>query len=168
RTARAFGWPPPAPVLWELVPLVEPPPAFHARWRGVHARLAHMVAEVRQRGATPIVLFVPLDVQVSAARNDLYRAGRLPYRTHGFVDRDYTRDDRYVHALDKTVARLRVSFVDSTEILRALAPGGFLADDYHLAADGHAHVAALMAAPVAQACADAPTVLEVRAPALAG
>jgi len=168
RTARAFGWPPPAPVLWELAPLVEPPSAFHARWRAMHTRLAHMVAEVRQRGATPIVLFVPLDVQVSAARNDLYRAGRLPYRTHGFVDRDYSRDDRYVHALDKTTARLRVTFVDSTEILRALAPGGYLPDDYHLAADGHAHVAALMAAPVAQACADAPTVLEVRAPPRAG
>ena len=92
----------------------------------------------------------------------------MPYRTHGFVDRDYTRDDRYVHALDKTAARLRVGFVDSTEILRALAPGGFLPDDYHLAADGHAHVAALMAAPVAQACASAPRVLEVRAPAHAG
>ena len=46
------------------------------------------------RGAAPLVLFVPLDVQVSAARNALYRDGRLPYRTHGFVDRDYTRDAR--------------------------------------------------------------------------
>ena len=168
RTSALIGWPPPAPVLWELAPLVEPPATFHARWAGVHARLARMVELVRRRGATPLVLFVPLDVQVSAARNELYRDGRLPYRTHGFVDRDYTRDTRYVHALDKSATKLRVAFVDATPMLRALAPGGFLSDSYHLAVDGHAHLAALLASPVAEACAATPAIVEAAARVLSG
>ena len=168
RTSALIGWPPPAPVLWELAPLVEPPATFHARWAGVHGRLARMVELVRQRGATPLVLFVPLDVQVSAARNALYRDGRLPYRTHGFVDRDYTRDTRYLHALDKSAAKLRVAFVDATPMLRALAPAGFLSDSYHLAVEGHAHLAALLASPVAEACAASPAIVEAAAPAASG
>lgn len=166
RSAAAFGWPPPAPVLWELAPLLEPLPQFHARWRRVHARIADMVRLVRRRGATPIVLFIPLDVQVSAARNVLYRTGRLPYRTHGFVDRDYTRDDRYLRALDKTTTHLDVPFIDATPMLRAMAPSGFLVDSYHLAPEGHAHLAALMAAPIAAACAEMPAVVAARGGAL--
>ena len=158
RSAAVFGWPPPAPVLWELAPLLESRTQFHVRWRGVDARLAEMVRFVRRRGATPIVLFIPLDVQVSAERNVLYRMGRLPYRTHGFVDRDYTHDDRYVRALDKTVERLNVTFVDATPMLRAVASSGFLRDSYHLAPEGHAHLAALMAATIAKACGEAAVV----------
>jgi hypothetical protein len=165
RSSALVGWPPPAPVLWELTPLVEPPARFHARWAGVHARLARMVDMVRRRGAMPLVVFVPLDVQVSAARNALYRDGRLPYRTHGFVDRDYTQDGRYLHALDKTVTKLRVPLVDATPMLRALAPAGFLTDSYHLGADGHAHLAGLLVAPVAEACAATPAVVQATAPA---
>src|SRR6185503_3318942 len=155
RSAAVVGWPPPAPVLWELAPLLESRTQFHVRWRGLDARLAEMVRFVRRRGATPIVLFIPLDVQVSAERNVLYRMGRLPYRTHGFVDRDYTHDDRYVRALDKTVERLNVTFVDATPMLRAVASSGFLRDSYHLAPEGHAHLAALMAATIAKACGEA-------------
>jgi hypothetical protein len=164
RTSALIGWPPPAPVLWELTPLVEPPASFHARWAGVHARLARMVELVRQRGATPLVLFVPLDVQVSEARNALYRDGRLPYRTHGFVDRDYTQDTRYLRALDKTATKLHVTFLDATPMLRALAPAGFLTDSYHLAVEGHAHLAALLASPVAEACAASPALVEAASP----
>jgi hypothetical protein len=162
RLSRLVGWPPPAPVLWELTPLLEPKREFHARWRGVDARLARMVRLARSRGATPLVLFVPLDVQVSAARNVLYRRSRLPYPTHGFVDRDYTRDDRYVHALEKTAARLHVELLDATPVLRDVASAGFLPDTYHLAPSGHAHLAALMAAPVARACMEHPVTLEAR------
>jgi len=162
RTSALIGWPPPAPVLWELTPLVEPLPTFHARWAGVHARLARMVDLVRQHGATPLLLFVPLDVQVSAARNALYRDGRLPYRTHGFVDRDYAQDSRYLRAIDKTATKLRVAFVDATPMLRMLAPAGFLSDSYHLAIEGHAHLAALMAGPVAEACAASPSIVEAK------
>lgn len=163
------GWPPPAPVLWELGPLVEPLPAFHARWRGLDARLAHMVALARRRGATPILFFVPLDLQVSASRNVLYRRGLLPYPTHGFVDRDYTHDDRYVHALQKTADRLHATFVDSTPVLRTMPTSGFLPDTYHLGPDGHAHLAALIAGPVARACLEHPHAMEARvmAPAVA-
>jgi hypothetical protein len=160
RLSLAFGWPPPAPVLWELTPLVEPVAAFHARWRGVDARLAHMVRLVRLRGATPLVLFIPLDVQVSAARNELYRRNLLPYPTHGFVDRDYTNDDRYVHALEKTARRLGAPFLDATPVLRQIPSAGYLPDTYHLAPDGHAHLAALMAGPVARACAEHPHLVE--------
>ena len=163
RSASWFGWPPPAPVLWELVPLLEPRIRFHERWRGVHARLAEMVQLVRRRGAMPIVMFIPLDLQVSSARNELYRTGRLPYRTHGFVDRDYTRDDRHVHALEKTTARLEVAFVDATPVLRTLGPAAFLADSYHLSVDGHAHLAALMSGPLAEACTEAPSKIEAAA-----
>jgi hypothetical protein len=160
QLSSTFGWPPPAPVLWELIPLVEPKDAFHARWRGLDARLAAMVAIARRRGATPLILFVPLDVQVSASRNVLYRRGLLPYPTHGFVDRDYTRDDRYVHALQKTAARLNVTFLDGTAALRQAPSGGFLPDTYHLAPDGHAHLAALVAGPVVRACEEHPHVVE--------
>jgi hypothetical protein len=167
--SRAIGWPPPAPVLWELTPLVEPKSVFHARWRGLDARLAHMVRLARRRGATPLIVFVPLDVQVSAARNELYRRGLLPYPTHGFVDRDYTRDDRYVHALAKTAARLDATFLDATPVLREIPSVGYLPDTYHLGPDGHAHVAALIAGPVARACAELPHLLEasVAPPAIA-
>jgi hypothetical protein len=160
KLSQAFGWPPPAPVLWELTPLVEPTDAFHARWRGLDARLAHMVRLARLRGATPIIVFIPLDVQVSAARNELYRRGLLPYPTHGFVDRDYTRDPRYVHALQKTASRLDVGFLDATPVLREAPSGGYLPDTYHLAPEGHAHLAALMAAPVARACVEHPHLVE--------
>jgi hypothetical protein len=159
------GWPPPAPVLWELTPLVEPAAAFHARWRGVDAHLARMVAAARTHGAQPILLFIPLDLQVSNARNVLYSTGRLPYRTHGFVDRDYTRDDRYGHALAKTASRLRVAFVDATLVLRAGGVGSYLADDYHLAPLGHARIAALMAPLLASACAEMPAATWIRTPA---
>jgi hypothetical protein len=85
-----------------------------------------------------------------------YRDGRLPYRTHGFVDRDYAQDSRYLRAIDKTATKLRIAFVDATPMLRVLAPAGFLNDSYHLAVVGthiwprwrvrsprHARVAAL-------------------------
>jgi lysophospholipase L1-like esterase len=160
RSSAWFGWPPPAPMLWELTPLVEPRARFHERWRAMHVRLAEMVRLVRRRGATPIIMLIPLDIQVSAERNVLYRTGRLPYRTHGFVDRDYTRDDRYVRALDKTANGLRVPFIDTTPMLRALAPAGFLPDTYHLSAEGHAHLAALLTGPLVHACADVPSVVE--------
>ena len=163
RLTALAGWPPPASVLWELGPLSEPPQAFHARWRGMHARLAQMVRAVRVRGATPLVLFIPLDLQVSAARNVLYRTGRLPYLTHGFVDRDYTHDDRYVRALAKTAVRLRIAFVDATPALQEDSRANFLADDYHLAPLGHARIAALMAEPIADACAEVPSATLTRA-----
>ena len=162
--AAVVGWPPPAPVLWELGPLVESPPAFHARWRGIHARLADMVRIARRGGAEPILLFIPLDLQVSTARNVLYRDGRLPYVTHGFVDRDYTRDDRYPRALAKSAGRLHVGLIDATATLRVTATESFLPDDYHLAPVGHARIATLMVAPLADACAELPR--EVRSPAM--
>jgi lysophospholipase L1-like esterase len=165
RSAALLGWPPPASVLWELVPLLEPPAAFRARWRGVERRLAHMVRDVRRTGATPIVLFIPLDVQVSEARNALYRGGRLPYRTHGFVDRDYTRDGRYTDVLARTAVRLDVQLVDATPFLRATAPEGFLSDSYHLSPAGHSHVAALIAGPIARACGEVPALVPVGTPA---
>jgi hypothetical protein len=41
--SSTIGWPPPAPVLWELTPLVRPR-RRSTRWRGLDAPLAHMVA----------------------------------------------------------------------------------------------------------------------------
>jgi hypothetical protein len=68
--------------------------------------------------------------------------------------------DRYVRALDKTAHGLRVPFIDATPVLRALAPAGFLPDTYHLSAEGHAHLAALLTGPLVDACADVPSVVE--------
>jgi len=69
-----------------------------------------------------------------------------------------------VRALDKTAARLHVGLVDATPVLRALGPAGFLPDDYHLAADGHAYLAALMAAPVRAGVRGGAVHRRVRAP----
>src|SRR6185295_12702835 len=83
RLSATVGWPPPAEVLWELVPLREPAPAFERRWLGTRALLTAMLERVRAEGAQPILLFVPLDLQVSRARNRLYRDGALANPTHG-------------------------------------------------------------------------------------
>jgi len=150
--AASVGWPPPAEVLWELVPLAEPPAAFVTRWTGVAPVVDAMVRRARAQGAAPIVLFVPLDVQVSASRNRLYRDERLPYPTYGFADVDYAHDDRYRAALAALAAEAHVVVLDATDTLRRAAESSFLADDYHLAAAGHVRVAALMAPAVAAAC----------------
>jgi lysophospholipase L1-like esterase len=91
-------------------------------------------------------------VQVSRARNALYRDGRLPYASHGFVDRDYTRDDRHPHALRAWAARRDVPFLDVTTILRRDPDAAFLDDDYHLSAAGHRAIATALELPVQASC----------------
>ena len=156
------GWPPASGVAWELVPLDEPRPSFRARWDGVHTTLAAMVRRVRHAGAEAIVAFVPLDVQVDPHRNRLYRDERLPYPAYGFVDRDYSRDDRYQRALAHEARWLGVGIVDVTSALRADAGAAFLAEDYHLSPAGHRRVAAALAPAVSLACARTPPFNEPR------
>jgi lysophospholipase L1-like esterase len=150
--SRHLGWPAGSVVAWELEPLLESEDAFARRWHDVAGDLDAMVARARAGGARVAVAFVPLDLQVSAARNRLYREARLPYPTHGFVDRDYVRDDRYGRVLASWAESHGVTLLDATDVLRADPDAAFLADDYHLSAAGHRHVAAALAPLVVSAC----------------
>lgn len=161
---RWIGWPAPSEVLWELQPLTEPMASFRRRWRGVDSVLAGMVRQVRLAGAEPLLLYLPLDLQLSRGRNRLYREGRLPYPTHGFADVDYTSDARYERGLTKTMRRLRVRHVHAGAMLRHVAAQAFLPDAYHLSPIGHAHVAALVAPWLIAACEERPTQVDASLP----
>jgi O-antigen/teichoic acid export membrane protein/lysophospholipase L1-like esterase len=150
--SRCLGWPASSGVAWELAPLLESEDAFARRWHGVAAELDAIIARTRKAGARIVVAFVPLDVQVSAARNRLYREARLPYATHGFVDRSYVDDDRYRRVLQPWAESRRVPLLDATDVLRIDADAAFLTDDYHLAAAGHRRLATALASLVASAC----------------
>ena len=147
-----LGWPPPGAVFDELTPLLEPEPAFASRWASVDAVLADMVVSIRRRGAQPLLVFVPLDLQLSQARNRLYKAEGLPYPSNGFVDRDYTRDDRYRRAIAAEETALGISVVDATEALAPDVEHSFLGDDYHLSAAGHRRVAEVLLPAVRDLC----------------
>jgi hypothetical protein len=146
RSASWIGWPPPAPVLWELTPLVEPRAALpRALAHGARAARADGPARTPTRRDADRHVH-PLDVQVSAVRNVLYRTGRL--RTDARLRRPRLHPRRSLRrGARRTAARLRVGFVDTTPMLRALGPAAFPSDSYHLSAEGHAHLAALMTAP---------------------
>ena len=150
--SRHLGWPASSVVARELEPLVESEEAFTRRWHGVASELDAMVARASATGARVLVGFVPLDVQVSAGRNRLYRDARLPYPTSGFIDRDYVHDDRYQRVLVAWAESRGVPLLDATPLLRPDADAAFLPDDYHLSAAGHRSVAAALAAPVSSAC----------------
>lgn len=148
---RIAGWPPESTVARELEPLLEDEAVFRRRLTDASVELGRIVAAIRRRGAAPVLGFVPLDVQVSRARNRLYAAELLPYRAFGFDDRDYTATGRYA-ALAAIAARMRLPFADATPALRAFGADAFLPDDYHLSALGHAALASAIVPQVARAC----------------
>lgn len=147
----AIGWPPPGAVAWELEPLVEPRAAFAARLRAAADELTGVAELARGQGAEPLLVFVPLDVQVSRTRNRLYLEEALPYPAYGFADLDYTRDRRY-RALGGVARAIDAPLVDASGVLRAQGADAYLADDYHLSAAGHERVARAVAPAVARAC----------------
>lgn len=147
-----IGWPASSGVAWEMEPLLESPAEFERRWAGVTREIEQMVSFVRSQGAQALLVFVPLDVQVSTARNRLYRNEQLPYPSYGFVDRDYTHDERYAQAIAGLAARLGVRSVDLTPVLRRSGADGFLGCDYHLSRAGHRQMAAAVAGPVVATC----------------
>ena len=65
-------------------------------------------------------MLVPLDVQIDRERNELYSAERLPYPAWGFLERDYTHDDRYAEAMAELANVLDVA---SSTSRRASQPG---------------------------------------------
>jgi lysophospholipase L1-like esterase len=140
-----------AGVSWELEPFVEPPPAFARRLARAALEIDRIARLVRRSGARLVLVFVPLDVQVSRARNALYRDERLPYPAFGFDDRDYTADRRYA-ALGEVARGIDAPLVDASAALRDI-PDGYLTDDYHLGPRGHAVVARELAPAVRDACA---------------
>jgi lysophospholipase L1-like esterase len=150
--AAVAGWPPPSLVAWELQPLVEPRAAFDVRFAVAAAEVQRAVERLRAAQATPLLVFVPLDVQLGTGRNALYRRERLPYPSWGFVDRDYTRDRRYAEALRRLAGVLEVPLVDATNPLATRADDGYLRDDYHLSAGGHRRIAEEIASAVRDAC----------------
>ncbi|MEW6269258.1 MAG: hypothetical protein AB1689_08185 [Thermodesulfobacteriota bacterium] len=149
-----LGWPPDQAVAWELEPLLEPRADFSRRLEEAKAEIGGIARLARESGAALVLVFVPLDVQVSRARNRLYLEERLPYQALGFDDRDYTVDDRYRGVADLAGA-VSAPLVDVTADLRAIARDAYLADDYHLSPAGNARVAAAVAPAVAHACGEA-------------
>lgn len=147
-----IGWPPPALVAWELAPLQEPRAAFDVRMAGATAEVARMVERARAAEAAPLVVHVPLDVQLGTARNALYRRERLPYPSWGFRDVDYTDDRRYAEALARLRTALGVPVLDTTAALASDAARSYLEDDYHLSAGGHRRIAEEIAPAVRDAC----------------
>jgi len=155
RAHALTGWPPRSTVAWELEPLAEPPARFAARWLGVGAEFDLLVDAAEAGGATPLVAFVPLDVQVNRARNRLYRDERLPYPAYGFVERDYTRAVRDAETVLTLAAHREVAALDLTPVLRQPVGEVFLADDYHLGPGGYRRLAAALVPFVTRACAAA-------------
>lgn len=150
--ADLVGWPPPSLVAWELEPLTEPRASFEARFAGAAMEVQGAVERLRGTEASPILLLVPLDVQVSRARNRLYSGERLPYPAWGFQDRDYARDARHSEALTRLARALGVPVVDAAGALARQAAESYLEDDYHLSAGGHRRIAEEIASAVRGAC----------------
>jgi lysophospholipase L1-like esterase len=97
-------------------------------------------------------VLVPLDVQIDRGRNELYAAERLPYPSWGFVDRDYTQDQRYAQAMARLAETLDVPLLDVTSVLASRAAESYLQDDYHLSAIGYRGMAEAIAPAVRAAC----------------
>jgi len=144
---------PPSGMARELEPLAAPPGAVAARWRRTAAAIAGMADDAARAGAGFLVVIAPLDLQVDARRNALYRWERLPYPSHGFVDRDYARGSAMPAALVEAARGGKIRVVDATPAFRARrARPLFLDGDYHAAPAGYR----LLARVAAQAVGDAP------------
>ena len=146
------GWPPPSLVAWELDPLLEPRLAFDVRFAAAAAAIGGVTARLRAAEVSPVLVLVPLDVQIDRERNDLYSAERLPYPSWGFVDRDYTHDRRYAEAMARLAETLDVPLLDVRSVLASGASESYLQDDYHLSAIGHRRMAEAIAPVVRAAC----------------
>jgi lysophospholipase L1-like esterase len=147
---------PPSGLARELEPLAVPPDAIAGRWARARDAIAGMAEDAAREGARLVVVLTPLDVQVDAARNVLYRTGALPYPAHGFRDVDYV-DSRAIPDALATVGVPLVELVPAFRAHRGL--GLFLARDYHASAAGHRLIAREVARYVIRhgaACVDAP------------
>lgn len=152
------GWPPSSTVAWEVIPLLEPPEDFERRWAAAEHEIERMAELVREEKRSRMMLvFVPLDVQISTRRNRLYRYEQLPYPAYGFSDRDYTSSGRrFEVAVAALAARLDVEAFDMTDSLRRGGDAVFLPKDYHLSAEGYRLAANILVAPVADRCVSRP------------
>lgn len=128
---------PPSGLAREVTPRLATPAALGGRWQRTTAALDAIAATTHAAGARGLVVATPLDLEVDARRNRLYRAERLPYASHGFVDADYA-------APAAMPAALAVATRDAGLPLRDLGPVFrrhqnrplFLDRDYHLAPAG--------------------------------
>jgi lysophospholipase L1-like esterase len=126
----------------ELEPLALPRERVAARWARTEAALAGMAADAAAAGASFALVVTPLDVEVDPARNTLYRHGRLPYPSHGFVDIDYARATHMPRALQRFARVHGISLLDTTPAFRARRRTPlFLAADYHAGPAGHRLIA---------------------------
>jgi lysophospholipase L1-like esterase len=129
---------PPSGLARELEPVAVPPDAIAGRWTRARDAIAGMAADAAREGVGLVVVLTPLDVQVDAARNVLYRTGALPYPAHGFRDVDYVES----RAIPDAFAGGGVPIVDLTPTFRAhRGLGLFLSRDYHPSAAGHRLIA---------------------------
>jgi lysophospholipase L1-like esterase len=159
RLLHALGaftsWLPTSDADWHLRPLLEPRPEFELRFEAAATQVRQMVGRLRAKSLTPVLLLIPLDVQTTTSRNDIYVAERLPYPSWGFVDRDYTRDPRYADDMARLAESLAVPLIDVTPTLVTHASESYLQNDYHLSAAGHRRIVDVIAAPVRDACQQA-------------
>jgi hypothetical protein len=151
---------PPSGLAREVGPRLATPAGLGARWERTARALADLAAASRDAGARGLLVLTPLDLEVDARRNALYRAERLPYASHGFVDADYGAPTAMPAALAGATAAAHLPLLDLTPVFRRRADRRlFLEGDYHLAPAG----ARLVAREVARwivasgACAPAPT-----------
>jgi hypothetical protein len=144
----------------EVGPRLATPAALGARWDRTVRALADLAAASRDAGARGLVVMTPLDLEVDARRNVLYRTERLPYASHGFVDADYGAPTAMPAALAGATAAAELPLLDLTPVFRRRVDRSlFLDGDYHLAPAG----ARLVAREVARwivatgACSPAPS-----------
>jgi lysophospholipase L1-like esterase len=130
----------------ELEPLMLPRDLLGLRWARTQAALSGMADDAAAAGARFLLVATPLDLQVDARRNGLYRTGRLPYPSQGFADIDYRAARAMPLALARFARDAGIDLVDLTPDFAAHGGGRlFLADDYHAAPAGQARIARAVA-----------------------
>jgi lysophospholipase L1-like esterase len=150
---------PPSGLAREVGPRLATPASLGARWDRTARALADVAAAVSAAGAWGLVVATPLDLEVDARRNVLYRTERLPYPSHGFVDADYAAPTAMPAALAGATAGADLPLLDLAPIFRRRAERRpFLDGDYHLSAAGARLVARAVARWIVarDACAPAP------------
>ena len=115
--------------------LARPPDGFRSR---LGPTVRDLAAAAGSHGVEPIVVTLPLDVQVHAREWAKYRERPLDTRATEALATDLLAD---ADALD-------VPAIDLLWTLRAASPGAFLPDDPHLSPRGHAAVATAIAEAV--------------------
>jgi lysophospholipase L1-like esterase len=150
---------PPSGLAREVGPRLATPASLGARWHRTARALADVADAIAAAGARGLVVATPLDLEVDARRNVLYRTERLPYASHGFVDADYGAPAAMPAALAGATADADLPLLDLTPVFRRrVNRRPFLDGDYPLSPAGARLVARAVARWIVahDACSPAP------------